>query len=365
MTPARRLLVLAAVPAAALLGACASGGGPAAGNANSPAVIEAQPARLAWQLKTREHVDLWLHAWALVLDDSSEIPIFRAGWRDSTTVLKNQRSVVSALDTARVTLRQGLRRNPVLAQAQFAAQYVNTMAELQQGVAAFFSSNGDPRRAGPYGRFVAVLAQSVTTPGDRAWFRLFVTGMQDEYDRWFRQWWVEQQRQRAPVIAAANAIWMGGLRDRLAPFLKETRQLAGEGVLVLALAGEGRTVATGPQQVSAAVGLPARVEQAEEIVYALVHEQVGVLAGQVVSDNTTPAEKRGGVADRMTATAAVRAGEMLLARTASPALAAGYRRWYLSLAGAAPDTPFDRAFPLPPVVAQALVRQLDLLLGGL
>ncbi len=325
--------------------------------------IEAQPARLTWQLKVREHVDLWLHGWALVLDDTATVPLFRRGWRDETTVLKNQRGVITALDTSLAWLREGVRRNPALAQGQFVALYAPTLLELQRGLEAFETSGGNPRRAGDRAAIVAALAQTFATPADRVWLRRFAQGLQDEYDRWFHQWWVEQQRQRAGVIAAATATWQGALRERVAPFLKETRQLNGEGVLVLPLAGEGRTVMLGPQQPSAAVGLPARVDQANEVVFALIHEQVGALALQVVADNTTPAEKRAGVADQVSAIAAVRAGALLLEKVA-PSLAEGYRQFYLAEARAT-GRPFAQVFALPPAIATGLSRQLDLMLGGL
>ncbi len=213
--------------------------------------IAAEPARLTWQLKVREHVDLWLHGWAMVLPDTAPVPLFRRGWRDETTVLKNQRGILTALDTSLAWLREGVRRNPNLAQGQFVAQLAPTLLELQRGLEAFEASGGNPRRAGDQAAIVAALAQSFTTPADRAWLKRFAQGLQDEYDRWFHQWWVEQQRLRAGVIAAAAATWQGTLRDRVAPFLRETRQLNGEGLLVLPLGGEGRTVMLGPQQPSA------------------------------------------------------------------------------------------------------------------
>jgi hypothetical protein len=362
-----RWRVAAGVALLAGVAACAAGPGPRGapgGNPNRPSLIESAPARLTWQLKTREHVDLWLHGWALVLEDSADVPLFRPGWRDSTTVLKNSRGVVTALDTSLTWLRRELRRNPAMAQGQFAALYVNTSEELARGLAMFESSKGDPRRAGDQAAFVALLAQSFPAPSDRLWLQRFAQALQDESDRWFHQWWVEQLRARAPVVAAANASWVGGLRERMEPFLKQTRQLSGEALLSLPLAGEGRTVALGPNAVRAAVGVPSRVEQANEVLWALIHEQVGVFAQQVVADNTTPAEKRAGLADRMTATAAVRAGALVLDRIA-PAQAAGYRQWYLALTKAPAGRAFDAHFPLPPVVAAGLARQLDLLLGGI
>lgn len=339
------------------VGAPPTPGGP--GRGTRPAV-EAEPARLTWQLKTREHVDLWLHGWALVLTDEAPVPLFRRTWRDTTTVLKNARSVVTILDTALTSLRAGLKHNPALAQAQFAAQTFATGDDLRQAIALVLASDGSPRRgADAAGGLAALFA----APADKAWLRLFWQALQDESDRWFHQWWVEQQRERGPVLDAATARWLGGVRDRVAPFLKETKQLGGEAILVLALGGEGRTVALGPQRVSAAIGFPSRVADADQVVYALVHEQVGTFAASVVGDNTTPAEKRAGVADRLTAVAAVRAGAMLLDR-AAPSLAEGYRRYYLAEVRASGQA-FEQVFALPPVLTAAMARQLDLMLGGI
>jgi hypothetical protein len=360
------LVRLAAIGALALGVACARrpepGLPPAPGQGVAP--IGAPAPRLTWQLKTREHVDLWLHGYALLNSDSALVPLFRREWRDESTVLKNQREVITALDTALQTLRFGLKRNPALAQGQFVAQQFASLPELQAGIAALLSSDGDPRRAGDRRALVAGLAQVFATPADRAWLRLFAQGLQDEYDRWFHQWWVEQQRVRAPVIQAANSLWLGGVRDQIAPYLKEARILDGEAILSLPLGGEGRLMALSPNRVSAAVTFPAEPSRAVEVVYGLVHEVVGVLAGQVVADNTTPAEKRVGAADRLTAVAAVRAGALLL-KLKAPALQRGYEAWYLQLAGAKPGVPFDQAFPLPSAIETALGRQLELLLGGI
>ncbi len=362
MTGLRRALLCAAWLVAACARAPEPGPPPAPGRGVAP--VGAPAPRLTWQLKTREHVDLWLHGYALLQSDSALVPLFRAGWRDETTVLKNQRDVISALDTAMQTLRFGLKRNPGLAQGQFVAQQFASLAELQAGIAALLSSDGDPRRAGDRRAVVAVLAQIFATPADRAWLRLFAQGLQDEYDRWFHQWWVEQQRLRAPVIHAANALWLGGVRDQIAPYLKEARLLDGEAILALPLGGEGRLIALGPNRVSAAVTFPADPARAAEVVYALIHEQVGVLAGQVVADNTTPAEKRVGTAERLTAVAAVRAGALLL-KLKAPALQRGYEAWYLQVTGAPAGSAFERTFALPPAIETALARQLDLLLGGI
>jgi hypothetical protein len=92
--------------------------------------------------------------------------------------------------------------------------------------------------------------------------------------------------------------------------------------------------------------------------------------GQVVADNTSPADQRTGLADRYVSAGQVRAGYLLLQR-AAPELAAGYARFYLREAGlAVPAAGTERAaletaFPLPAVILDALTRQLELVEGGI
>jgi hypothetical protein len=355
----RRSVAVAILAFAAMAAGCASSPAPVPDARLAPQA----PERLTWQLKTREHVDLWLHGYAVLTEDSSQVPLFRPDWRDYTTVLKNQRGVVSALDTARATLRRGLARNPGLAGGQFAPLYFATWADFRQAIAATLSSDGNPRRAGSLAPQVALLAAMYPSPADREWLRLFSQAVQDEYDRWFHLWWVEAQRARVPVLDAATARW-GRVRDALAGYLRGTQQAGGEALLSLVLAGEGRTVQQGRSS-AAAVTFPERVEDADQVVFVLVHEQAGALAGSVVADHTTPAEKRAGLADRLNAVAAVRAGALILDRVGTPALAAGYRRYYLAQARAAATADFDTTFALPGEIAAALARQIELVMGGI
>ena len=43
----------------------------------------------SWPIKTREHVDLWLHGFAMLSVDTTKVPYFRRGYRDELTVQKN------------------------------------------------------------------------------------------------------------------------------------------------------------------------------------------------------------------------------------------------------------------------------------
>ena len=66
----------------------------------------------AWPLKTREHVDLWLHGFAMIDDDSAAVPLFRREYRDALTVAKNSRSLLTQLDERRVELGRAYKAAP-------------------------------------------------------------------------------------------------------------------------------------------------------------------------------------------------------------------------------------------------------------
>ena len=77
-------------------------------------------------------------------------------------------------------------------------------------------------------------------------------------------------------------------------YLNNSQLDKGEILLSLPLDGEGRTITSGQHTV--AVEFPARTDSAVEAVYVFVHEAAGLASGQAVADNTTPTEKRTGVA---------------------------------------------------------------------
>ena len=71
-----------------------------------------------WPIKVREHVDLWLHGYALLSEDTSQVPLFRRGYRDSLIVVRNVAQVTSRLDSARKTLQATLASTPALVNGQ-------------------------------------------------------------------------------------------------------------------------------------------------------------------------------------------------------------------------------------------------------
>lgn len=341
-------------------------------SAARPAPSAAPPpvATEEWPLKTREHVDLWLHGYALITTDTATVPLFRRGYADSVRRRKAELGVVTVLDANQDELQKQLAARPSLEQGQFVPLYFADWAELKRAVDAFMETDGDPRRASSpqLARMVAFLAGSFPTPADRDWLRLFVMGLEDEEVRFFASYWGEQQAARAPVLSTVQSTWQGAVRPALQRFLNNTRQNTGDIMLSLPIGGEGRMVPGGSTENVVAVTFPATAADAEQAIYVFVHEIVGQVTQQVVDDNTTPAQKRDGVATRLQSTSLVRGGELLL-RRAVPSLADGYMRFYLAEAGHQPGnalrTEFERAFPLPDALVEALDRQIGVILGGI
>jgi hypothetical protein len=376
----QRTLTLAAAALVAV--ACGgSQGGATAGGAPAPATSSSTSptsgthtpsGATTWPVKTREHVDLWLHGFALLQPDTTQVPFFQRGYRDQLTVAKNRANVTTILDANRDQLTRRFAVNRDLVGAQFLALYFGSWEELRQGVQLFLQANGDPNRAGSQqgAAIVATFAQSFPTSADRDWLRLFTQGLDDERTKFYHSYWVAQQRDRAAALAAVDTLWQLRYRPRLQRFLNNTQQANGDFVLSLPLDGEGRTVSGGKTQNLVTVGFPATPADARDAIYAFTHEVAGALAGTAVNDNTTPNDKRTGVAQRLQSAAAVRTGYLLLQR-AAPDLADGYARYYLRSAGSSLATSADpgaalaSTFPIPDALRDAIVRQLDVVMGGI
>jgi hypothetical protein len=385
--PTRHVPALAAFLCAAALAACASGGGQQQGTAGTPAPDAGTTAQgtaaatqsQTWPIKTREHVDLWLHGFAMLQPDTTRVPYFRRGYRDEVTVAKNRANVTTLLDANRQQLAARFAANPNLTGAQFLALYAGTWEELVQAVQLFIQANGDPNRARSQQEYsvIATIAQSFPQAGDRQWLVLFMQSLQDERTKFYHDYWTAQQRSRAGALAALDSLWQRRDRPRLQRFLNNTQQANGDFLVSLPLDGEGRTVSGGKAQNIVTTSFPATAAEAPEAIYTFVHEVAGSFAATAVADNTTPADKRSGLADRLTSAAAVRAGYYVTQRTL-PELADGYVRYYLRAAnvgtatasnsaagGGAGEAALAAVFPIPDAIRDAIKRQLDVVLGGI
>ncbi|MGQ0712462.1 MAG: hypothetical protein ACT4PJ_01890 [Gemmatimonadaceae bacterium] len=351
--------------AALALAACASAG--PGEPLPSPAPVAAGQPAVSWPTTTRQHVDLWLHGFALISPDTGRVPLFKRGYASRIAEVKSRGNVQTSLDVNRDRLSAHLATNRGLVNAQFLGLRFGSWEDLRQAIDLFLRAEGDPGRAGDRlaQQIIAVFAQTFSTTSDRDWLRLFALSLNDENERFFRSWWTQRQRDLAPVMERVQSLWNDTHRARLQPFLNNTQQESGQWILSLPINGEGRSSAADDIIVGT---MPESRDAAADAIYVFVHEAVYGVAASAVADNTTPNDRRSGVTDAYTSAAAVRGGYLLLERVA-PDLAPGYARYYLNEAAASTSgsltAALKAAFPLPEAIRDALNRQLAIILGGI
>ncbi|HEY5086192.1 MAG TPA: hypothetical protein VII66_02425 [Gemmatimonadaceae bacterium] len=358
-------LAVVAVGAAAIAGAIACASGTASQPKPAEPVIMGRARDTAWPVKTREHVDLWLHGFALLSEDSPQVPLFRRGYRDDLTVLKNKANVLTQLDVNHDRLASRLAASRLLINAQFVPFYFSSLEEMHAAIDRFVAANGSPgaaRNQQEAAQF-AVLAGYFQTGADRTWLALFASSLWDEDSKFYHSYWVQQQRERANVIDSTTAMWEHLVRPRITRFLTTTQQRDGDILLSLPLGGEGRTLsASGATRTSVAIAFPERPSEVPEAMYVLAHELVGTVASAAITDNISPADQRSGVADRFASAASVRGGLMLLQKFV-PELADGYARYYVAATGTVPSAnpraQIVSLFPLPDAIRDAMAHQID------
>lgn len=366
MTPLRRLAIV-------LLAAACATAGPTAEPARTVqgAPSPAEP----WAVTARMHVDLWLHGFAMVQADTTLVPYFARGYRERMLELKRRGNATTTLDVETDRLRQGLTDHPVLVNAQFLPLHFSSLEATLRAVDLFLAADGEPRRATSQqeAAIIGALAQYFPGAAQRDWLRVFRNALRDEQARWYESWWMQRQRELAPVLARVDSLWQGETYPRMRGYLNGTGGAEGTIYLSIPLDGEGRALSGRARAENiVAVSFPESPGTAVEAIYVYAHEVAGRVVGLAVGDNVTPSEQRAGVAERHTAMGLVRGGALLLQRV-QPALVEGYMRHYLRAAGvavppsggAALEQAFARAFPLPPAIASAIARQLDVVLGGI
>ncbi|HET9423931.1 MAG TPA: hypothetical protein VFO55_01060 [Gemmatimonadaceae bacterium] len=352
----------------AVVAGCATGGGsdpmpgPTTSAANAP---------VGWPIRTAQHVDLWWHGYALLINDTSKVPLFDRGYRERMLDLRRQRNVVTALDANRQALQDGLARNPDLGNGQFAIFSFASFDEVLRVVPLFVRNEGSPSTVNDptMQQLFLTLRNYYRTVADREWLRLFTASLQDEQNRFYGSYWNAQQVDRAPVRRAVETAWTNTYRAKFQRFLRNERLIDGTFILSLPLGGEGRALISAAQGNGIAVPLPESTTDAMASIYVFAHEAAGGVSSRAIEDNLTPAEARAGAAAKFTPIAAVRGGAILLQRIA-PELVTGYQRYYLRQTGAAvpsgdPNAAFLAAYAIPEAVATGIARQIDLILAGI
>jgi hypothetical protein len=340
--------------------------GPTATQGGTTPLVQA-----AWPVRTREHVDLWLHAYAMLTPDSTLVPYFRRGYREQMVSVRRQRGVSSLLDANRARLLERVAVQPSLATGpQFLPFYFASWDQMRQVVDLFIRAGGNPRATNDatLQQYFAVLGSSFQSAPDREWLRLLVESVDDESRKFYHDYWLAESRARAGIVAHVDSVWQRSWRPAFQRFLNNTQQQNGELYLSIPLDGEGRTVHFTKVQNAVAVSMPASVQNSESVLYTFAHEIAGSVASTAIEDNTTPADRRAGVTARYEQSAAVRAGALLLERV-MPDAVPGYMRYYLQSAGRSasgdPRAAFVSAFAVPDAINDAIARQLEVILGGI
>lgn len=365
----RRIGAPAALALTLVSCATAPGGAPS-GEPVATTGTSATAAGVSWPVKSREHVDLWLHGFAMLEADTARVPLFRRGYREELTVARNRDRITTALDSNRTRLQARFAQNRTLSGVQFAALYFGSWDEMRTAIDVFLRAEGNPRASNDpqTQRIIGFFAQQLPSPADREWLRVFVSSLVDEGRKFHHAWWVAQTRERAAALSRLDSLWQRTYRAKFQPFLNNSGQAAGDMLLSLAIGGEGRTVAASKSQNVVTVSYPATVSTAQEAIYVFAHETMGSIAATAINDHVTPAERREGVADRSQSSAAVRGGLMLLQRIA-PELATGYARFYLREIGRPatndPIAALAAEFPLRDAIRDAIGGQLDIVLRGI
>src|SRR6185369_8151496 len=114
--------VLASAATIAAVGCASAGGSGSQGTSTISVLPTTSPtntgqARTAWRLATLEHVDLWLHGFALLTSDTGHVPFFERGYKQQVTALKRQRNVFSQLDANQQDLSARFAARAALANA--------------------------------------------------------------------------------------------------------------------------------------------------------------------------------------------------------------------------------------------------------
>jgi hypothetical protein len=322
-----------------------------------------------WTVSTREPLDAWLHGFAMVMPDTTHVPIFARGYRANLEAVKRQRNISTSLDANAARLGSRFTAEPSLINAQFVPLYFASFADLMNAGKEFLDAQGDPRAStNPDVRNrIALFAQYFPNASDREWLQLFLPSLQDEYDKFYHAYWTGEQSRLSGVVGEVTNRWNASWYPALRTYLSNTQQGSGEIILSLPLQGEGRTQAESGIT-AMAVAFPSAVADADDALYVFAHEASQQVTLVAIANNVSGALRREGAFDLYGANAAVRGGALLLQRVL-PASVSGYMNYYLRAAGAVtgagdPTLAFEKEFPLPDAIVAGITKQLAAVLGG-
>lgn len=86
-----------------------------------------------WPIRTREHLDTWLHGYAMIQDDTSLVPLFKRGYKTEMRAMRTRASVSTQLDANMAALRARFVINPALGNAHFLPLQFASPESMRQG----------------------------------------------------------------------------------------------------------------------------------------------------------------------------------------------------------------------------------------
>lgn len=316
----------------------------------------ANVASAQWPIKTREHVDLWLTAFAELSEDTTAaVPIYAHDYVDRLSLAQNQQGVLTALDSVHDGLQARWDQSPKLADARGLALDAGTWDELHTAIQQYLNpDDGTKRRKKTFTPDVQNhLIDYFAKSGDEEFLKNLDHGLDGAKQQFYHGWWIQEMLQRRPVLAAADSLWRL-TEPKLQHFLDATHQSSGEIILSLPVDGEGVTFKEPNGRMSIAVPYPDSVSKVPRVVYVFAHIAARAVQDSALAASTSVSERRSGIGDHYAQAMEIRGGYLLLSK-AAPEFADGYVRYYARTSG---DLAKD--FPLPDAIRDALSHQIDL-----
>lgn len=321
-----------------------------------------EPPDSGWTVRASAAADLWFHGMAVarLYDAERPLPLYNAEYVERVQAVKRERGISTALDSVGPAIRRQFFRSDARDFFHFVPLYFARTRPQRMLTALDAVANRRIRDTilnQPDVRLAAAaVATQMTARGARRLVGQFVEALQNEWDRFYEEYWQEWRNAEADRYSEIREMWATRLGPSLTPFLSRARLEGGVIVPSPPLGLEGRMDegdSFDGYDNLVAVWLPPGAHGADHSTFAVLKELCFALVNRVPMSVTGSSREQEAVRAR----AAVRCGHLLL-EFYEPTLLARYRRVFLeSLGEAEPQRPveaFERLYPLPAEVYDAL-----------
>jgi hypothetical protein len=317
-----------------------------------------------WVVRERPQVDLWFHVLAVIAaDQPGPLGLYSAEYEELIRLAKLEAGVYpTALDSLATDLREGIGEGGGYDLLHFVPLYFPNSDPDEMLTALRMVADGDAPRPGrggppPSGDQMTMMMLDFNIQGGaRRLLKRLVEAAEDEWDVFFRDYWMEMSARQQPRYQAVQAVWDSLFAPQLGRYLERRRLTAGLLFPSPPIGPEGRIVEydsfdAGDQVV--AVQMPLSTDEPEPTIFAFLKE----LCFLLIDDQQLARYARGPAdLEDLRRRAAVRCGALILDFYA-PTLANKYRRVFLDAVGAEDSqtgTAFDRVYYLDPEVYQLM-----------